>query len=206
MIIPEGFDLSIAHSYQKIYLEKLYEEIPFERFDVVVDVGANIGIFAEYALGKKVDKIIGIEPCSDNVFFLKQNCPPVSVFQCGVWDKKDELEFYSYRQFRGMSHFDGWDMFIPELPTISKVKVYQLDDLLNEERVDFINMDIEGAELKALAGARETICKHKPILMVAVYHRKGDSVDIPNMMLELVPEYRVKFLGSSRCMNALFYV
>jgi FkbM family methyltransferase len=206
LIIPDGFDLESSHSYRKIYIEGMYEEIPFGQSDVVVDVGANIGVFAEYVLKKNVGKIIGIEPCTDNVSFLRQNCPPIAVYECGAWDVEDALEFYYYAKFRGMSHFAGWNGFIPELPRVEKVKVCPLDVLLEEERIDFINMDIEGAELKALAGAKKTIVKYKPALLIAVYHRANDAVDIPDMILDLVPEYRVEFLGSSQCKSALFYL
>ena len=38
------------------------------------------------------------------------------------------------------------------------------------ERVDFIKMDIEGAEPKALIGAERTIREHRPQLAISVYH------------------------------------
>lgn len=51
-------------------------------------------------------------------------------------------------------------------------------------------MDIEGAELKALEGARNTIIINHPRLAVCIYHKALDVVDIASYLLELVPEYK----------------
>ncbi|HEY8097641.1 MAG TPA: FkbM family methyltransferase, partial [Methylobacter sp.] len=61
-------------------------------------------------------------------------------------------------------------------------------------RVDFIKMDIEGAELAALKGASESIQKFKPRLAISLYHRLSDFIDIPSEIRRLHPEYRF-YLG-----------
>src|SRR5262249_44269722 len=63
---------------------------------------------------------------------------------------------------------------------------------LNLPRVDFIKMDIEGAEQKAIAGAHETIAKYRPRMALCIYHMADDPVKIPRMVKETVPEYRTK--------------
>ena len=45
---------------------------------------------------------------------------------------------------------------------------------LRLERADFIKMDFEGAEPRALAGAKETLAKYKPRMAIRVYHSKSD--------------------------------
>ena len=42
--------------------------------------------------------------------------------------------------------------------------------LCNIETLDILKMDIEGAEIEAVEGARETIMKHKPVLLIEAYH------------------------------------
>lgn len=54
-----------------------------------------------------------------------------------------------------------------------------LDDLLAEHAPSYIKMDIEGAELAALAGARATIERHRPKLAVCTYHSTRDLIEIP---------------------------
>jgi hypothetical protein len=53
------------------------------------------------------------------------------------------------------------------------------------EKIDFIKMDIEGAELLALKGAEKTIRKYRPKLAIAIYHSMEDFVSIPQWILNL---------------------
>ena len=58
-------------------------------------------------------------------------------------------------------------------------------------------MDVEGAELKSLMGARNTIIKNHPHLAICVYHKPSDLYEISGYILSLVPEY--KFLLRHYC-------
>ena len=60
-----------------------------------------------------------------------------------------------------------------------------------QEPVTFLKMDIEGAEMRALQGARETIQRYKPTLAISLYHRRDDIWEIPLWLHELVPEYKL---------------
>jgi FkbM family methyltransferase len=55
----------------------------------------------------------------------------------------------------------------------------------NIEKIDFIKMDIEGAETFALKGSIETIRKFKPKLAISVYHSLTDFFEIPKFIDEL---------------------
>ncbi len=56
-------------------------------------------------------------------------------------------------------------------------------------RVDFIKMDIEGAELNALKGAEQTIRKHRPKMAISLYHNLSDFVNIPAHLASLGLDY-----------------
>ncbi|MEK4033908.1 FkbM family methyltransferase [Methylocystis sp. IM2] len=56
-------------------------------------------------------------------------------------------------------------------------------------RVDFIKMDIEGAEVDALKGAAKTIKQFKPRLAISVYHRESDFIEIPQLISSFCSEY-----------------
>jgi FkbM family methyltransferase len=74
-----------------------------------------------------------------------------------------------------------------------QVSTLTIDDLAAREklsRVDFIKMDIEGAELDALRGAEQTIRRHRPKLAVTLYHRLQDFATIPRFLANLGLRYR----------------
>ena len=54
-------------------------------------------------------------------------------------------------------------------------------------------MDIEGSEKKALIGARKHIESDKPNMMISIYHKIEDIIEIPRLLLEMNPEYRFAF-------------
>lgn len=63
----------------------------------------------------------------------------------------------------------------------------------NIAKVDFIKMDIEGAERHALAGATNTVKKHKPTLAVCIYHLWDDIIKIPELISSMNPGYKFAF-------------
>ena len=67
-------------------------------------------------------------------------------------------------------------------------------------------MDVEGAELKSLMGARETIIKNRPRLAICVYHKPEDLYEIPGYILSLVPEYKflLRHYSSSNAETILY--
>lgn len=52
-------------------------------------------------------------------------------------------------------------------------------------------MDIEGAEVGALLGARKTIMKNKPKMAICVYHKFEDLYKIPCLIKEIEPSYKL---------------
>lgn len=63
-----------------------------------------------------------------------------------------------------------------------------IDDMVEQQdlpRVDFIKMDIEGAEFPALKGAEKTIRKYRPKLAISLYHQLSDFVTIPRFLYDL---------------------
>ena len=89
--------------------------------------------------------------------------------------------------------FEGYDGIITSISIDDFVEEYNLTS------VDYIKMDIEGAEPIALKGAIETIKKFKPKLAIAIYHSTGkhgmdDFVNIPAYINNLDLGYKL-YLG-----------
>ena len=73
-----------------------------------------------------------------------------------------------------------------------EVAVATIDALvaeLNLSRVDFIKLDIEGAEREALKGAAVTLKKHHPRIMIDTYHRANDLVVLPQLIAQAQLDY-----------------
>jgi len=71
-----------------------------------------------------------------------------------------------------------------------------LDDYASSaglSRIDVVKMDIEGAELDALAGAGHCLARHRPRLAISAYHRPEHLWEIPRAILAANPGYRLHF-------------
>ena len=186
-------------------LAELLEKYPgptgstFRPGDVVLDCGANIGTFSWWALKSGAGKVVAIEPVPKNLECLRRNLASdiqsgrVVVFPGGVWDKEDSLGIHLN------SETDAMDSMVTRDDSTRGelvVKVTTIDKLvidLGLDRVDFIKMDIEGAERQALAGARATLNRWRPRLEISV-HLPGDPVEIPKLVRRAWPSYRVRCL------------
>ncbi len=69
-----------------------------------------------------------------------------------------------------------------------EVRVEPIDKVLDEPP-KFIKMDIEGAELDALKGAKQTIQNYQPRLAISVYHNADDLRRIPELVLSYREDY-----------------
>jgi FkbM family methyltransferase len=72
----------------------------------------------------------------------------------------------------------------------SHIAVAALDDVLAGHTVDFIKLDVEGAELQALQGAHKLIQRSRPVLALSLYHRPQDLWELPLALAELCEDYR----------------
>ncbi|WP_082420424.1 FkbM family methyltransferase [Paenibacillus sp. A3] len=103
-----------------------------------------------------------------------------------VWNESDQYVYYIDRG--GASHVSMESFGNSE----QKVQTLAIDDLVMKyglDRVDFIKMDIEGAEMNALKGAVQTISKFRPILAISIYHQISDFQDVPNFITRLCEDY-----------------
>ena len=57
------------------------------------------------------------------------------------------------------------------------------------DRVDLIKFDLEGGDRRAIEGSMETMKKYRPQLALSIYHDADDFWDIPNMIIDNLPEY-----------------
>lgn len=133
------------------YNQYFDEIITYENEEVFVDEGSldgeNSFEFCERCPDYK--RIVAFEPDQKNYERCKcigNNLESFEVINKGLWNKKETLYFTSK---------DGSS----RISTLGdcKIETESLDDVLQEEKVTFIKMDIEGAEYNALIGAENSI-------------------------------------------------
>jgi FkbM family methyltransferase len=76
-------------------------------------------------------------------------------------------------------------------PTVLSITLDDAVQRAKMPRVDFIKLDVEGAEEFVLRGARETLRRCRPRLALAVYHGPDQIRDVPKALKEIEPSYRL---------------
>jgi len=162
--------------------------VHFQPGDIVLDVGADYGAVTFEALQAGAKKVIAIEvdpqkwPCLERTFAKEIAEGRVVLMRNGAWDSESTLEL-------------GGDSVVLERGSQKqKVRVTTIDQMMVElqlPRVDFICMDIEGAEKPALRGAVDTLRNFHPRMAIASEHLPDDVVAIPQTVHAMVPGYEV---------------
>ena len=205
LAIKNGFNenqIKCPYSPRKDYFD---EEI-FKPYDneIFIDGGSfdgdSILSFIKWC-DKKYSKIYAIEPDSLNQNKLKKtisehNLHNIKIIKEGLWNCSSKLKFN--QQGHGASSINNeGNVFI---------KTNSIDNIIGNEHITLIKMDIEGAELEALKGAAITIRKNKPRLMISIYHKPQDILEIPIFILKLLPEYKfyIRHLAPSHADTILY--
>ena len=171
--------------------EQYFDVFQPEKEEVFLDVGAYDGftvkMFYRWCRGE-YKKIDCFEPSETVLPVLEQRVKDyhdTRILPYAAWKRKETLYFDD----------NGSGAKIAE--TGKQIQAEAIDHLIREP-VSYIKMDIEGAELAALAGAKKLIRRYHPRLAISVYHKKRDIRLIPLYLLFLVPGYRFRVRHYSR--------
>lgn len=156
--------------------------------EVYVDAGAFVGdtvaAFCQTVHGQ-YGAVHAIEPDQSNferLLSATNALPRVSCYRSAVGDRTGTIRFSSDDS---SSRADGQGE--------STILVAPLDELLRDISVTYLKMDVEGMECAALRGAKGLIQKNHPKLAICTYHSNADMIEIPKLILELDPSYRLYF-------------
>lgn len=167
-----------------------------EEGDTVIDCGVCWGDTTfEFAcsVGKK-GKVYAFEFIPFNLEVIQKNKeinPEISerilVIDKAVWGQSGKKVFFTDDGPGSRVQFEPFDGAHGDCTTLS------IDDMVTAkkiEKVDFIKMDIEGAEPHALFGATQTIKKFKPKLAISIYHNLSDFCSIAPWINDLDLGYK----------------
>lgn len=162
--------------------------------DVVIDVGAHLGTFTRIALQHGARQVVAVEPhpvnavCFDRTFASEIAAGRVRLVEAAAWHSPGLLKF-ELGNASQTGHIAG-----SQNGRTVIVRAVTLDEMVDElklDRVDFIKMDIEGAERHALAGARRLLAAHKPRLAICIYHAHDDPEVVPRVVREANDTYQM---------------
>jgi FkbM family methyltransferase len=141
--------------------------------DVLFDLGSNVGFYT--LLGSRLagpaGRVVAFEPSRRNLWYLRRHLELNAITNCQVIEAAVSSQ-------PGVAHFE-----ISDLPVTGRitnefsaagysVKTVTLDPLVREGEVpapNVIKCDIEGGEFRALFGARETLTRYKPRILLATH-------------------------------------
>lgn len=196
-LVSDSFIISSTILYE-FYLKqyKYSDETYLKEGDIILDCGAFIG---DTALLFAHDTNYN---CNIHSFELSDG--NIEIFKKNIKANPKTENIIKINKL-AISNISDQELFFNDLKNGSKllneksnniIKSISIDDYVEREKlekVDFIKMDIEGAELKGLIGAKKTIEKYKPKLAICIYHKISDIYEIPSIILKINSNYKFYF-------------
>ncbi len=215
----KGEEKKLIDVIAEVYYLQMYNQytLPFdiENQDIVVDVGANIGIFTVYAAKRApCGKVYSFEPFPKAFEILNKNVylnglKNVETFKIGISGERSVQKFY-------ISSSSIFNTLYPELrggekmeeTVVNTLIINDLFEDLNIKKIDFLKMDCEGAEYDAMFNTKpeyfERIKKiamelHYPIQkytyddMIIFLIEKGYNVDYDKFIKKKIMTDKIPF-------------
>jgi FkbM family methyltransferase len=172
----------LRHGYWEQHLYAIYSQF-IKPEHVIIDAGANIG-FHTIQFAKLGKLVYAFEPqslifnlLSTNILMNDVN-ENVKQYRLGLYNDDAILNMQSIEQFtepNGVLNLGGRGVTTDQIDT-EKIDLVSWDKhFSNVEHVDFIKMDIQGAELSALKGMEKLLKKSKPWMLLENYDNENDA-------------------------------
>lgn len=187
--------LIITHQFIKTHYVYLQKKPPIQvkPGDYVIDGG---GAFGDTALRFANDvgetgKVLSFEFEKNNLKVFRENLElnqknssRIEIIEKALWiDSASTLYYKSNGPGTRVKENVGSEAG-------NAVQTISIDDVIDDiKKIDFIKMDIEGAELQALKGAEKSIRTYRPTLAISIYHSLEDFFQIPLYLKSIEPGY-----------------
>ena len=157
--------------YQDDVREEAYKYVT--DFDIAVDVGANVGLWAK-PLTEKFKRVIAVEPLEQVYMCLESNVQNlnVEIYKHALGNVNDKIEMIYDSENTGGS-------FVSKVG-VGNITIKRMDDL-DLPKFGLLKIDCERHELEVLQGAIDTILKYKPII---VCEQQADTNECAGMYLK----------------------
>jgi FkbM family methyltransferase len=165
-----------------VEIQPYFDALPPGRdYRCICDAGAAAGLFAVAACARfPTAQVRAFEPSLRQRIILRRNlrlngCTrQVDVIPIGLWHSTGVLDFRTHGAIGALRAATELPL---TLAFAERVRVDSLDHVVMRHgvRFDLIKMDIEGAELEAIEGARDTLRRDRPELLIQAYHQRDGA-------------------------------
>lgn len=174
LIDRESFDIvNESESFISAWLKP-------KKGDVFLDIGAHIGKYT-FKMAREIGEtglVISVEPNPNNYEMLQKgiklnNIQSVIALNIAAWNIESTLKLYIGHLAGHHSTKIDWKLGYHE------VRARPMDDVIKElgiDKVDWIKIDVEGAEEEVLSGLEKTISNHKAKVIVELSHENIEKV------------------------------
>jgi FkbM family methyltransferase len=173
----------------------LYHQVQIKKGDIVIDAGANMGLFS--ALASHLGGIVyAFEPVKEiREKYLEKTAqlnPNINIVPLALSNKTGTTDIYVNSNNLGGSSI----ILQGQSGTKETILTTTLDDWVKQNnipKVDFIKADIEGAERLMLEGAQWVLKTYAPKLAICTYHLPDDKEVLTNLILQANPNYKIEY-------------
>ena len=177
-------------------LTKLVQAIPSVESPVILDVGANCGLFSALAAQRFPSaRIYAFEPAPDLSILAKENLKDhgCTVVQKAVADKTGKSTlFINKKSQQTNSIIRDAVAAVGEVSGEHEVETISLDDFVRIEgidKIDVLKIDVQGAESAVLAGAVETLKKTHALIVEITFLDPG-AQELMQLLTRYFPIWR----------------
>jgi len=200
-IDPVCYTIGGSFSENEVWGKELIEET-FEILKTIdspffIDIGANLGAFTLLALFKSDLKVLAFEPFNKVADILEELIEfnklkdSVEIQRTALSNYIGEAKLKCCYNHSGMSTLGPSFNLLPYIE--EEVQVTTLDEFCKTSsitKIDFIKIDIEGSELFMLEGAKHTIKKFRPVILIETARKRTDYFNyIPDKIIECLKSF-----------------
>lgn len=174
-----------------------------KRWHVAVDGGAHVGSWT-LEMARFFETVLAFEPCEESYDCLKRNTATafnVQAIRCALGKEEGKMRMGEDSKYSNSGNTGGRYLMPKEMAGVSdfSARVKPLD-LFNLRRLDFLKLDVEGFEYFALLGAKETLKRCRPVVLLEVKHRMaaryGLQANAAGNLLEMMGMVHLGHTGS----------